>query len=229
MALTDSLISWWDLEEASGARADAHGSYDLTDNNTVGSAAGKVGDAADFVAANSEYLSHPDNADFRANGSLTIACWARPDTLGGGVIAKAGPGASNEYRLEIDGAGKVEFIVGSSSVSNNNYASAGTWVFIVAEYDAGAGEATLYLDNDPNNTNTSNVGAPTTDTNAFDVGLSAGAAGNFDGLIDSVGFWKRTLTSTERDDLWNGGSGVSYSDVGGGEVSNNSLTLLGVG
>lgn len=33
--LLDGLVAWWDLEEASGARIDAHGAFDLTDNNTV--------------------------------------------------------------------------------------------------------------------------------------------------------------------------------------------------
>ena len=36
--LKTNLVSWWDLEEASGARVDSHGSNDLTDNNTVGRA-----------------------------------------------------------------------------------------------------------------------------------------------------------------------------------------------
>lgn len=32
-----SLVSWWNLSEASGSRVDSHGSNDLADNNTVGS------------------------------------------------------------------------------------------------------------------------------------------------------------------------------------------------
>lgn len=37
-----SMVSWWSLDEASGSRADSHGSNTLTDNNTVTQAAGKV-------------------------------------------------------------------------------------------------------------------------------------------------------------------------------------------
>lgn len=40
MALTDNLISWWSLDEASGTRYDSHGTNHLTDNNTVSSEAG---------------------------------------------------------------------------------------------------------------------------------------------------------------------------------------------
>jgi hypothetical protein len=37
-----SLISWWQLNEPSGSRGDSHGTNTLTDNNTVGSAVGKI-------------------------------------------------------------------------------------------------------------------------------------------------------------------------------------------
>lgn len=37
-----SLVSWWALDEASGSRADSHGSNTLTDNNTVTQGSGKV-------------------------------------------------------------------------------------------------------------------------------------------------------------------------------------------
>ena len=54
MALTDNLIAFWQLEEASGVRYDSEGSNNLTDNNTVTSATGVVGDAAQFTRSNSE-------------------------------------------------------------------------------------------------------------------------------------------------------------------------------
>jgi hypothetical protein len=41
-----NLISWYDLDEVSGSRADSHGSNTLTDNNTVTSATGIAAGAA---------------------------------------------------------------------------------------------------------------------------------------------------------------------------------------
>ncbi|MDA2917638.1 hypothetical protein MYX64_12505, partial [Nitrospinae bacterium AH_259_B05_G02_I21] len=73
--LTD-LKAHWKLNEASGTRSDSHGSNDLTDNNTVGQAAGKIGNAADFIRVNSEYLSIADNADVSAGDvDITWALW----------------------------------------------------------------------------------------------------------------------------------------------------------
>jgi hypothetical protein len=47
----------WHLEESSGTRVDSGGSNNLTDNNTVTSVAGQIGNSADFLGTNSEYLS----------------------------------------------------------------------------------------------------------------------------------------------------------------------------
>ena len=51
MKLTDDMISFWELEESSGTRADAHGAHTLTDNNTVGQGTGVVGNCADLNSA----------------------------------------------------------------------------------------------------------------------------------------------------------------------------------
>lgn len=47
-----NLVSWWELDENSGTRADKHGSNTLTDNNTVTAADGKV----DYEAATTDVL-----------------------------------------------------------------------------------------------------------------------------------------------------------------------------
>ena len=62
--LRNGLIGYWDFDETSGNRAAAFqaGSLTMTDNNTVGNAAGKLGNAASFVRANSEDFSIADSA-----------------------------------------------------------------------------------------------------------------------------------------------------------------------
>ncbi len=45
-ALTDNLSAYWKLDEASGTRVDSAGSNDLTSNNSVGQAVGKLGNAS---------------------------------------------------------------------------------------------------------------------------------------------------------------------------------------
>ena len=65
-------------------REDSIGSNDLTDNNTVNAVLGKVGNAGQFVAANSEYLSITDAAQAGLDllREFTILVWFKPTTLG---------------------------------------------------------------------------------------------------------------------------------------------------
>lgn len=56
------LVSWWDLDEASGTRYDKVGTNHLTDNNTVMSAEGNglaTENAAQFISASSQFIGDP--------------------------------------------------------------------------------------------------------------------------------------------------------------------------
>ena len=79
-AIIDDLISYWKLDETGGTREDIHGPNDLTDNNTVGNIdPGIISLGADFIAANSEYLSIEDGAQSGldpANG-VTVQAWVK--------------------------------------------------------------------------------------------------------------------------------------------------------
>lgn len=84
MTLLDGLVSYWKLEEANGARVDSvvASGNDLTDNNTVTQAVGVLGNAAQFTAANSESLSHADNASLGTGDiDFTVASWVYFDSL----------------------------------------------------------------------------------------------------------------------------------------------------
>ena len=90
--LLNGLVSWWDLDEASGTRFDSHTANDvndLTDNNTVTQATGKVGNAAQFTAANLEHLSKSSASNLGADDrDFTWAQWIYLDSLAGQVFAR---------------------------------------------------------------------------------------------------------------------------------------------
>ena len=57
MPLKASLISWWDLEEATGAtRNDSHGSNNLADNASVLQTDGKIGKIPHFTPPHPPHL-----------------------------------------------------------------------------------------------------------------------------------------------------------------------------
>lgn len=229
MPLTDNLISFWELEEASGTRADsvvATGN-DLSDNGTVTQAAGKVGNSGQFTATTSEFLNHVDNASLSlgAGVSFTVAAWVYLDSLPSFAMVASQLDHSTEesWQLYYYQAGD-QFVFsissdgtasGFTSVLAGSSITTGTWYYLVGWYDY------------PNNLNLQvNNGTPASVSlsNAafnssadFRIGARHSTPELFwDGRIDQVGFWKRALTSDERTNLYNSGNGLSYAAMTGG-------------
>jgi hypothetical protein len=236
VALADNLIAYWTLDEASGTRNDSVGSSHLADTNTVGSAAGKLGSAASFVAANSECLSRADNADLSTGDiDFTLAAWVqltgtattRP------ILGKQSSAAVREYRLQYE-ASNTRFrflvfnaagsVVGDVSASNFGPPSAGVLYHVAAWHDAANNQVGIAVNGGTPNT-AATTGAPADTAATFYLGFDAANAVYFDGLIDEVGLWKRVLTSQDRTDLYNGGAGLAFSSFGGGSASTGSASI----
>lgn len=222
MALTDSLISWWSLDEASGTRADSHGSNDLTDNNTVGSATGIVGDAASFVAANNEFLTRADNASLSTgNIDFTFAFWVNSPGTSEGFLGKRANLSSTEYQI-YRSAGTWKFDVYSGGlVGVTESATAATgWCFVVGWHDSVNDTINIQINNNTA-ASSSHSGGTQDSTAGFVIGniSSTTNVSACDSEIDEVAFWKRVLTVDERTALYNSGNGVSYADISGGGAS----------
>jgi hypothetical protein len=223
-ALLDDLVGYWPLGEASGDALDAHGSSDLTDNSTVGSAAGKVGNARDFEAGSSEHLSRADSADLSTGDiDFTVQAWVNFESLGAYrmLVTRDDFGASQrEYALYYDlAADRLVFLVSSDGTATATVAanafgapSTATWYLVHAWHDAAANQIGIAVNAGAADTASHSAGVRD-GTAPFALGAhfnSGSALNTHDGLLDEVGFWKRVLTSGERAELYGGGSGLSY-------------------
>jgi hypothetical protein len=220
MALTDDLISHWKLNEASGNAVDAHGSNTLTETSgTIASGAGKIDASRDFESGDTEYFEKTDNADLSTgNIDFTVCFWAKAESAINNMCAVTKGGfsaASHEYALYINTSGgtKFRFTLGGSSLyilDSSVSVSAGTWYFVVAWHDAVGDGMNIQVNNGSVDGTSHLTGVPDSAT-AFRIGASS--AGNYwDGLIESVSFWKRVLTSDERTELYNSGNGLDYDN-----------------
>lgn len=218
--LRRGLISYWKLEEASGTRVDSYGTNDLTDNNTVTQAEGKLGQAAQFTRANSEYLSIADNASLSTGDiDFTMAVWVSPDSLGTGfdrnILSKVLTWATDiEFRLAQYRDDTWQFIVGDASGNNSGNAGGdavvvSSWALLVAWHDSVNNVVGLQVNNAAPRTVSYSLGGHDS-TAAFQLGFGEGADQYYDGRIDAVGFWKRMLTAEERSLLYNHGRGWEY-------------------
>lgn len=240
MALTDNLEAFWELEEASGTRVDSAGANDLTDNNTVTQAAGKVGFAAQFTAANSESLTIADNASLSTGDiDFTLAGWIFQDTktVYHGLAGKwTAAGNQREYLFDYDTASdRFRGVISADGitavvVSANNLGSVSnaTWYFIIFEHNATANTISIAVNNGIADS-TAHTGGALNGTSAFRLGARDIAGTFHDGRIDQVGFWKRLLTAEEKIFLFNNGAGQSFAAIEVGlPPRGNNLLLMGV-
>ncbi|MCK5021433.1 MAG: LamG domain-containing protein [Candidatus Peribacteraceae bacterium] len=223
----EDLISYWELNEESGQRFDRHGSNDLKDNNSVLYGTGKQGNAANFEADNSEYLSHADNADLSfGDEDFTIGTWVKLETVGVDrpIVTKYDTGLNNrEYSLLYQHSStRFGFWISNNGTDwiteladELGAPDAGTWYFIVAWHDSVANTLNIQVNNGTPDSQAYSNGCNDNVT-GFKIGggtYNGSASGYCDGLIDEVGVWNRVLTSDERTALYNGGAGVSYDDL----------------
>jgi len=219
-----NLEAWWELNEESGTRVDAHGSNDLADNNTVLYDTLVKGNAADFEKGNSESLSIADNASLSvADVDFMFTTWLKPESIPGAdqdmIIAKGGGVGTREYQAYITTTGSLAWVIYSSGEAGNTVVNsgagtiiAGTKVFVVIKYDAGASELSVSLDAGSFTTAGSAV-TPYDGSSIFRLGGRYAAIDSpYDGLMDETNFWKGILTQDEINWLYNSGDGRAYSD-----------------
>jgi hypothetical protein len=237
VSLLTNLVAYWQLDEASGNATDSVGSNTLTNNGSVGSATGKVGTARDFgTGVSTKFFRLADNADLSTGDiDFTFAAWVKPSALtkSYAAVLTKGDGSSLEYQLiyrlsqsAFDWA--VKDSANNVRATNFGAPSVGTWYHLVCWHDSVNNLIGISVNAGTPNT-TSYSGGVTDTAYTFAIGTLgsyADSSSTWDGLIDEVGFWKRVLTSQERTDLYNGGSGLAFSSFGGG-VTPSALSSAG--
>jgi hypothetical protein len=229
MAPPYNFISHWSLGEVSGTRVDnvVASANDLTDINTVTQAVGKIGNAAQFTAANFEALGHADNASLSTGDiDFTISAWVYLDTIHNGAILTKYQisGNQREYLLFYNNNdhapnNRFSFVVSSNGTAITTIdattfgaASTATWYFVVAWHDAVNNQIGISV-NDVANTAAYSSGVFDS-TAPFRIGELLNGASQiypFNGRIDEAWFEKRMWSASDITDTYNAGAGRDYA------------------
>lgn len=220
MALTDNIVAYWKLDETSGDRADSAGSYTLTDNNTVGSGTGIIGNGSDHIRANNEFLSNTSLGGALTN-SWTFAGWAKFPNIGAAdqTLISLRPSSGNVNLIQIEVNMNTPqwrtIAFDSSGVYKKDFRkttgfTADTWTHVAITWDGTTFE--FYINgSNASVTKTSNLSmTQTSTTRTLRVGAEVSSSNVADGLIDELGVWSRALTSSEITELYNSGAGLTY-------------------
>lgn len=243
MALTDSLVSYYKLDESSGNASDSVASNTLTNNNTVTYAPEKINNGAVFAAASSQSLSITDASQtgLDLTGDFSFNFWFNPASQPGTDTAQVlfakwlttGNQRSYGFQYRDDGGTKnlgiVTSVDGSATTFNsvNQTLTNGT-LYMITVTKTGT-SATIYV-------NASSIGTAGTSATQFNstagfyLGSLDGTAQFLNGAEDEVGIWSRVITGTEITELYNGGAGNQYPFASATTTARSTgLNLLGVG
>lgn len=232
MALTDNLTCFWKLDETSGTRNDSVGGMHLTDNNTVTYDTGKISNAALFTRANSEFLSHADNATLQnSSNSFAFSVWVylESGSLGNHmfILSKSDGGVQDNYFMDKTTGDQFRFYF---KASDGNFKIAqttglsittGQWYHIAGWHDDAADTVNICVDNGTV-FSAATGGFPLSFTaGGFYFGCHQGNSFFWGGRIDNVAFFKRAFTSGDITSLFNSGNALSYEDMSAVSVTVN--------
>ena len=175
----------------SGSNCPAYGSF-------------KFGGARDFERGTPTRIRASDDASLDIGGSFTITAWVKTETLafGQAIVEK---GATN-YAVGTSGdemyakAGDASTTTSGSINLQNNRIYFLAWVF-----DDPADLISFYVDGVLGETG-AEAGTATTNTGVLAIGADSGGGGDaFDGLIDEVAIWNRSLRADEISNIYKRG------------------------
>jgi len=222
--LTD-LFAYYKLDELSGDALDAHtNGYNLTDNNTVGyNADGIIEGSREFVRTNTESFSASVPV---ISGDFTVSVWFYPTdnpvATNRFFISRWNQSDSTDRQWRINarnssGSLFIEIKVSQSdftvsTLNTSNQFTPNSWNHVFLYYE------------DSTKTVYSQLNAGTIDNIVLPLPINQPASPPFHigtiqppsstysygGRIDEVAVWSRLLTSDERTEVYNGGSGLAY-------------------
>ncbi|MDO8335176.1 MAG: LamG domain-containing protein [Candidatus Saccharibacteria bacterium] len=218
-----SPISWWKLNETTGARTDSRGGNTLEVTPglvDIASQAGVISNAANFVAADAERLSCASTANLTmTNTSWSFAFWLKVQTanIDYNLLNKVQQPGDSEYDVTLyGGTNSVAFTVWTSDISSNIIVSTNTvqtnvWTFVAGVYNMPAQTISISVNNSPFHS----IGSVTNSYGAVSVfslgSADSGAPSYLDGAMDETAVWKCALTQEDVNFLYNGGLGRTYN------------------
>lgn len=223
-SLLNELQAYWKLNEASGYRLDSYGLNTLTDTNSVGQATGKIENAASFVRASNQYLSHVDNAALRTGSvSFSMSFWLYPTditTLFETVATKNGGAGQREWELFLYPStqnSRLSFL--TRNIGDTAWFEAiflltlvnNTWYHVYAEHNLTTGANGISVNNGAMVT-TPFASSSVAGNGDFMIGRSFGAE-RLSARVDEFGFWKKPLTTTQRTYLYNSGNARTFAEI----------------
>jgi hypothetical protein len=217
--LLNNIEAYWNLNDnGSGgvSLVDSTGnSNTLTNNGGVTLGTGIINGDAVFLGNYSQSIEQSLSCGSLftpGTGNFSISLWANSTTNATTYPAVIGCEYTNFSIYFLDNIvpdGIRVACAGGSDISIPSVADYNLWYNIV--FSRNAGDVSIYLNGNLVGTGTNNGFIDFTTPNPLYLGENSyGIDTCFNGQIDEVGIWSRSLTGSEVTELYNGGSGITY-------------------
>lgn len=156
------------------------------------------------------YGMFPDSSVYDTQ-NYTITFWAKTNSTTQEMpISKYFDGANRQFRIDFNNGapGTFSLFNGLNAVSYTN-ASFNDNQFHFYTFIFNNGTSLIYIDN-VLRTNTTATSVPLYNGAPIYIGNYDSSQFKFNGTIDEVGFWNRTLNNTEIAQIYNSGNGITY-------------------
>ena len=251
MALTDNLVSYWKLDEASGNAADSVGSNTAVNTGTATYGAAIINNGV-ILNGSSQYLTVTDHASLDFTTAFSASMWFKVTTMAAdkALLVKWTYQTQGSWAIQtgIDAADEIGIFIATSLTDNGNGChlttdaanlSSDTWYHLVVVYDGSqtgdANRLKIYV-NASSKAFTVDAGAVPASLQNSSAPVNMGFFGgvltrHLGGSMDEVGLWSRALTSDEVTTLYNSGAGLQYPFSSGSAtvIPIPQLLTLGVG
>jgi len=215
--LSNGIVGYWSFDNASSTTV-----YDSTPNAKNGTLAGnayinangKLGSASTYDGSG-DRMSITNNAIFKVQ-NFSFSAWIKKSgsRYNEAVYLHQGNGWNQGWRIFVSGS-NLWYSWGNGTSYIGDVFSSGNidtrqWFHLAVVRDE-SGYVNIYINGVLNKRQAApNLGYSASSLSYTAYGDSAGASG-FTGSIDELGFWNRTLTAYDVEQLYNSGNGLGYS------------------
>ena len=213
-SLNTDILGYYDFDETTGTvLIDVTGNGNNgTNSNAIVNQSGILGKAYDFVSASPSFILF-DTPLLDTISAFSISFWVNIDTIGQNQMLVSNGDNTAGFYMYYGGAGANTMYVNFGAQGLLPHPSAlgitqATWTHMVSTYD-GADTYRLYIDGVGSYNNTAVTGELNATRN-FTIGTWPEGSLYSDALFDEVGIWERELSVSEVQDLYNGGTGITY-------------------
>lgn len=213
-ALTDGNIAYWSMDDLT----DSSGNGNTLSNSggTTSTTSCKVGTCYNFDGSN-DYL-YTSGTILNGVTGATLSIWYKSDVAISSAIKTLitnfdTSASTSNIDLLLVSSSPYTYYKFTPNGGNGNFGgyNANTWYYIVMTWDGSDGYVKVYINNVYKGAVYSgNFENPLHSvTSTLTIGGQIGFSRYFDGIIDEVGIWNRSLSTAEISQLYNNGTGYN--------------------